>query len=332
MSTVTKPVVLDESYNDKMDELISAIGGISLGRYVIVNVNNYTWGSVTGGGLYPAGTPVTLTATPSEDCYFLCWKNANGDILSIESTYTFTPSANTVIQADFNADEYVKIVSWASGTDVELNAMLDAHYRGVIDIHDYWSVGDTRTVALSAMPSTDGTVNVNESHIAQDVEWVLMDETLTGFTPVGENENPLSFIVGMKDCLIEPGYVVETSHYASGVAWSLSSRHAWCNSIFMNSIPTLFKNLFRQFQHDTYQDYFTLFYPSMISTQCIAWYVNRENMIKKSGINGETTDWWACAGENTGYISNTYYVKIDGTVATRWGNASTFRLSLFGCI
>jgi len=48
----------------------------------------------------------------------------------------------------------VKIVSFASGTDQELADMLAAHYAGDIDIHDYWSVGDTRTVSLSAMDAT----------------------------------------------------------------------------------------------------------------------------------------------------------------------------------
>ncbi|MDR2814101.1 MAG: leucine-rich repeat protein, partial [Prevotellaceae bacterium] len=36
------------------------------------------WGSVAGIGVYPAGSPVSLTATPNKDCNFLRWTNGNG--------------------------------------------------------------------------------------------------------------------------------------------------------------------------------------------------------------------------------------------------------------
>lgn len=42
-------------------------------------------------------------------------------------------------------------VSFADGTIEQLKEMLDAHYAGKINIHDYWNVGDSRDIRLSSM-------------------------------------------------------------------------------------------------------------------------------------------------------------------------------------
>lgn len=47
---------------------------------VSTGVNNVQRGSVSGGGAYAAGTAVTLTALPSEGCFFACW--GDGDTLN----------------------------------------------------------------------------------------------------------------------------------------------------------------------------------------------------------------------------------------------------------
>ena len=64
----------------------------------------------------------------------------------------------------------IKIVTWAGGTDEEIVKMVAAADAGLINLSDYWVVGDTRTVQLSAMSAT----GVGESHEAQEVDLVLM--------------------------------------------------------------------------------------------------------------------------------------------------------------
>lgn len=64
----------------------------------------------------------------------------------------------------------VKIVTWADGTDEEIVAMVEAADKGEINLADHWKVGDERVVHLSAMAATE----VEESHVAQDVVFVLM--------------------------------------------------------------------------------------------------------------------------------------------------------------
>ena len=65
----------------------------------------------------------------------------------------------------------VKIVPFATGTDEEIAAMVKAHYNDKINIADYWTVGDTRTVHLFAMEAT----GVGESHRAQTVQFAIAD-------------------------------------------------------------------------------------------------------------------------------------------------------------
>lgn len=92
----------------------------------------------------------------------------------------------------------VKIVTWADGTIDELRAMLGAHDEGLINIYDYWSVGDERTVHLNAATEVSETFETNLP--AQDVVMVLMNE---GY-PTGEQQydnSHIHYVVGQKDCL-----------------------------------------------------------------------------------------------------------------------------------
>jgi hypothetical protein len=65
----------------------------------------------------------------------------------------------------------LKIVTFNGGTEQEIYDMLEAHYKGVIDVSNYWSVGDSRTIHLSAMEAT----YVGESHRAQDMIIEIVD-------------------------------------------------------------------------------------------------------------------------------------------------------------
>ena len=53
------------------------------------------------------------------------------------------------------------IVTWSGGTWPQIKEMLDAHYDGIINIYDYWHVGDYRNVNLynyynSSIPAEEG--------------------------------------------------------------------------------------------------------------------------------------------------------------------------------
>ena len=67
---------------------------------IMVNANNNSWGTVTGGGTYNAGATCTLTATPVSGYQFQSWKK-NGAVVSTNPTYTFTVTENATYTAYF---------------------------------------------------------------------------------------------------------------------------------------------------------------------------------------------------------------------------------------
>jgi len=145
------------------------------------------------------------------------------------------------------------LVSWATGTNDEITAMVNAYYNGILsldEIKSVWDLGDTRSVDLAAMEAT----GVGESHRAQTVEFQILDfdhDTLT--TPVGNITKAL-ITVDLKNCLrdatvtdttgssnTEHGYMNSSNTNVGG--WTSCARRTWCNNVFYNALPSYFKNL-----------------------------------------------------------------------------------------
>lgn len=199
----------------------------------------------------------------------------------------------------------VKIVTWADGTDAEIVAMVNAADDGMINLADYWSVGDERQVTLSAMEAT----GVGESHAEQTVTFVLMNaggKTLVNATPSGRSE--CSFIVGMKNGLTEKGYMNSSNTNHGG--WDECARRTWCNNVFRNSIPSTLQVIFKQHLNVTSwsgsstrdsADYFALpaekeVFGSVSYANATAessliqfqYYITSANRIKKAGDSGSS--------------------------------------------
>lgn len=139
----------------------------------------------------------------------------------------------------------LNLVSWSSGTIAEIADMLDAHYNGIIDIHDYWSVGDERSVSLSAMSA----VNVGESHTAQTVVFVLLNAGGKELVNPINGITECAFVVGQKGTLgsgttQQPGYMQSSATNYNG--WVSSNRRTWCNNQYRNAIPATTRALFKQ--------------------------------------------------------------------------------------
>lgn len=145
------------------------------------------------------------------------------------------------------------LVPWATGTDDEIVAMVNGYYSGKLtidEIKSVWSLGDSRSVNLSAMEAT----GIGESHRAQTVEFQILDfdhDTLT--TPAGNITKAL-ITVEMKNCLrdatvtditgssnTEHGYMNSRDTNAGG--WTGCERRTWCNNVFYNALPSYFRSL-----------------------------------------------------------------------------------------
>ena len=242
-----------------------------------------------------------------------------------------------------------EIVTWADGTDEQIVAMINAADKGLINLSDYWSVGDERQVTLSAMEAT----GVGESHVEQTVTFVLMNaggKTLANATPGGRTE--CSFIVGMKNGLAEKGYI--NSSLTSSGGWEACARRTWCNEVFKNAIPSTLRDIFKQHLNITANgsasstiatstDYFALPAEKEVfgsNTQAdstaeasltqFEYYKTSANRLKKTGDSGSASAWWERSPRKSGSWSFCY---TNSAGSADYNDASrTFLLSPFGVI
>ena len=157
----------------------------------------------------------------------------------------------TVISVELSLT-LLKIVAFATGTDEEIAAMIQAHYNNKINIADYWAVGDTRSVSLFAMSAT----GVRESHRAQTVQFIIGDfEHDDLATPInGHSKAAITLL--QKDCLMnatsasmayngsndtERGYMNSTNTNLGG--WKNCARRAWCNNVFFAALPSVWQSI-----------------------------------------------------------------------------------------
>jgi len=245
------------------------------------------------------------------------------------------------LRAWLAAQNNVKVVSWADGTDEQIAAMVAAADAGKINLSDYWREGDTRTVSLSAMSAT----GVGETHAAQTVQFVLSDP---GHFTLASGK-PCNFVVNMKDCLKEYGYMNSSNTNSGG--WNGCARRTWCNNVFRNAIPSGLRPAFKQFKtkaatgtgtaSTTSTDWFAL--PSEMevfgrvtyanssaesgNTQ-LNYYKTSSNRVKK--VNG-SADWWWERSPNSSVSTNFCMVDDGGGAYNSYASIGN-GLAPFGCI
>jgi hypothetical protein len=132
----------------------------------------------------------------------------------------------------------IKIVSWSDGTPDEIAKMLESHYNGAIDIADYWTVGDTRTITLTAIAS--GTTG--ESQSQQSVDLIIIG---IKHDDKADGSGKAAVTVQTKNSLGTAGYMYSGYTSPSYSLWKDSPRRTWCNSNFKSALPTWLQNLIK---------------------------------------------------------------------------------------
>ena len=201
------------------------------------------------------------------------------------------------------------IVTWADGTDEEIAAMISAADAGKINLSDYWSLGDERTVHLDAMTVGDA---FTTAMAAQDVVLVLMDTGInSGYKDV--NNKTVNFVVGQKNSLSKTGRM-NTTDTNTG-SWNGCAMRTDLNNKYYNALPATFRACLKQFKTitaQTYngstnqisQDYIALFAEKEVigstyynnpteanALTQVDYYKTTANRIKKNG-NGYDCYWW----------------------------------------
>lgn len=321
---------------------------------------------VKSDGIYTAlaGKQDTLTFdnTPTQNSdnpvksggVYVALQNAGHTIK--DDTTSFTKRPNLLFSGFYLEDDPIgnativnknapyQVPSWANGSDADIVEALQKHYNGEIDLHDYWSVGDERTVNLSAMAAT----GVNEAHEATAATFVLLN---AGGKTFIDGTTECAFIVGMKEALYPEGYMNNTNTNTGG--WRDCSRRTWCNSVFYDAIPSSIKSIFKQFTNQsgtgnrttsgTYDstDYFALPAENEVfglnkysvageGTQ-FEYYETAANRIKQK-TNAQAAGGWWTRSPSSGYSQMYVSVYSSGGSSNDYNATSNLGFSPFGCI
>lgn len=247
------------------------------------------------------------------------------------------------VYAKFNAYINPVGITWGASSDDEIEAMVEAAYGGYINLSDYWSVGDLRTVNIASMSAT----GVGESHVAQDVQIAIMDLSPSYTATTGK---ATKLLWGLKDCLKETGYMNSSNTNSGG--WDSCARRSWCNNVFYPALPALFRNATKTVKVvaangssssiATSQDKCFLLAEKEIfgsvsyanstaeaSLKQVPYYATSGNRIKGLGIGGSAYYWWERSPASG---TSNYFCRVASDGSAYNGIASyTHGLAPCGC-
>lgn len=256
-----------------------------------------TYGSSTVSGTFSSIGSVTLQ---------IPWIGET-TITSTDGTDTATSVVTiSAYESTYSVDlSFLKIVTFADGTDEEIVAMIEAHYADKINISDYWAVGDIRSVSLSAMSAT----GVGESHSAQTVQFAIADFDHDDLTTAINGHSKAAVTLTQVHSLNTKGYMNSSNTNSGG--WTSCARRTWCNNVYYNALPTTIKNAVKSVNkltsagsksstiNTTSDNIFLLseieIYGSLFSSVSgegiqYSYYKTSSNRIKQ--VNGSNYYWW----------------------------------------
>ena len=169
-------------------------------------------------------------------------------------TYTITCDiySTSVNNEDYgsslSAEVEPTIVSWSTGTDEQITAMIESYYNGdltLVDIQNVWSVGDTRTIHLNEMTAPNP---YSGTWSAQDITVVILDfDHTTLATPINGKTKSL-ITVQTRECMNNNNASGESTGHifvngdsakdTSFTKWSNLYMRTYLNSTVFGAIPS----------------------------------------------------------------------------------------------
>lgn len=187
-----------------------------------------------------------------------------GDVTISSTDGSDTANSNVTISAygnTYSAElSFLKIVTFADGTDEEIAAMMQAHYDNKINIADYWAVGDKRSVNLSAMSAT----YVGESHRAQTVQFAIADFGKDELSTPINGHTMAAITLTQVNCLMDATSASNSNNGSSDTergrmnssdtnvgGWTDCARRKWCNEVYYNALPSVFRSMVKEVNKKT---------------------------------------------------------------------------------
>lgn len=292
----------------------------------------------------------------------LAYNNDSIELLTADTKYwprTLHVNGNVNVNgnASISIPDDLKIVTFQDGTNDEIGKMLNAHYNGIINIEDYWNIGDTRQINSQGGSDwliTATIVAFNHDELAEPVGirhkaaiTIQTREVLNSWTQ-GYNEEDTAFINGSNDFDM------------TFTKWSQLLLKKWLDQIDLCYDPDYFdfRDMLKKVQHkrlksngaettDTeivietlflpsytevfgnipYQNYINGIEPNDLEGSQWDYYKIESNRIKYGNNSGSPNDvacqWWLSSPASTYNETEGYawcFVYSDGTVNINYGN------------
>ena len=216
-----------------------------------------------------SGDVSSITATTTDNT--VATATVNGNKVTVKKTSGDTEGSCTIKATVAQTTDYDaksinisvtrvgSIGDWATASDETIVNMVARADAGEINLRDYWNVGDTRKVTLSAIAKDSGSVILAQPE--QEIELVLRLDTLSDAnyeleSPVPSNRTKPSFLVETKDCLenLSPFDFIEgeknvtvtqDGDYTATLSYKTLNSHTWLNNNFFNALPSVLKSIFK---------------------------------------------------------------------------------------
>lgn len=138
------------------------------------------------------------------------------------------------------------IPTWADGSDTEIWQALQKHYHGVINLYDYWTIGDVRKIHLKPIME----LYLNSSHPAHEVQemdiYMVLSEKGGKYLEDGKTECVFQVDnIGLWGDNAGLGVMNVTNQTTGG--WETSERRAWCNNEYFKAFPEVMQQVFKPF-------------------------------------------------------------------------------------
>lgn len=181
---------------------------------------------------YDDGTMEIMTI--NGDVYTIKTYSSKGILLKY-STITYDEITGK-IRTDVSYDGSVNgVVDFATASWEEIGSMLQRHYAGLINLADFWSVGEEKVISYGPMTAT----GVSESHKAASQKIKIIGfnhDTITGGAKA-------AITLQMSNGLGIAGYMHPTNTNNGG--WGACNRRTWCNNTFFNALDPGLRKLIK---------------------------------------------------------------------------------------
>ena len=168
---------------------------------------------------------IALLSLPNIDAYNIESEDESTIIINSSSSDLLVCNLEVENDSDDIVEE-IALVPWATGSDDEIGAMIDAYYAGYFtleQIQSVWSIGDKRAVTIDGV----------------SVELEIIDFNHDNLT-LEDNDKAKALVTVDYAAYPVNDYVNSTDINIGG--WADSDLRAWCNSNCYNGLPAYLKS------------------------------------------------------------------------------------------